>query len=96
MLTQEVEDRTILVCTRGSYFDRIEYDGRYEWNTTCTGIISGEDGPNPAIFNAIKVEKDGSEHVKQLDAKSYRWSTINNHGISFFEFRLLYYIYVNG
>ena len=92
---QEVADRTVLVCTKRSYFDRIEYDGCYKLNRTCTGLVTANEGPTPDLYKGIIEGKNGEEDsVQDLNAEYYSWITNSNYGdiicLNFINYKTIY------
>jgi hypothetical protein len=75
-------DRTVLVCSPGSYFSRIEFDGCYKINSTCNGIFAGIEsevrGAYVGYKNRYRDEHDDNyddndeyEHKIDLNARHY-------------------------
>jgi hypothetical protein len=71
VINQEVMEHTILECAPGSYFQRIEYIGCYEWPTTCTGVLVLNDEDVEDVYTGVRIEgKEEKRHT--LDAKRYK------------------------
>ena len=79
-MVQKVWENTRLVCTPGSYFERLEFDDSYQLNTTCNGIVEKSGPYFLGIYIGYRKDKYGQIKREVINAGDWRWLIGNNNG----------------